>query len=86
MPVAGPARCTSTTTMGVSVILASPMASTISDRPGPEVAVMARTPEKEAPTAILIAAISSSACITTPPTLGNSLARNSMMVVAGVMG
>ena len=44
MPVDGPPRITSTTTIGTSAATASPSASIISDRPGPEVAVSEGTP------------------------------------------
>ena len=40
----GTGRCPSTTTIGVSVIPASPSPSTIRQKPLPEVAVIARTP------------------------------------------
>ena len=39
MPVDGPPRITSTTTIGISAAVASPSASIISESPGPEVAV-----------------------------------------------
>ena len=86
MPVLGPARCTSTMTSGISVMLASPRSSIISASPGPEVAVIARWPLNEAPMTMARAAISSSACTSVPPTLGSSPAKNSMIPVAGVMG
>ena len=44
MPVLGPARCTSTMTTGVSETPARPSVSVISEKPGPEVLVIARTP------------------------------------------
>jgi len=47
--------------MGNSVITASPIASPLRDSPGPEVEVTASLPEKEAPIAAHIPAISSSA-------------------------
>ncbi len=61
MPVDGPARCTSTITIGNSIIELYPINSCISDKPGPDVAVIALLPEKVAPTAAPSAAISSSA-------------------------
>ena len=60
MPVEGPARCTSTTTQGISVIAARPMFSCISEKPGPLVAVMAFTPAAEAPMMAAMLEISSS--------------------------
>ena len=45
------------TTTGVSVMLAWPMASIINARPGPEVAVIAFTPPKEAPIVIVMARV-----------------------------
>ena len=44
MPVEGPARITSTITTGISAATASPSVSTISEKPGPEVTVMAGVP------------------------------------------
>ncbi len=44
IPVEGPPRITSTTTIGTSAATASPSASVIRERPGPAVAVSAGTP------------------------------------------
>jgi len=44
MPVEGPPRITSTTTIGISAEVARPSASIISESPGPEVAVNAGVP------------------------------------------
>src|SRR5438046_10755918 len=44
-----------------------PIASTIREKPPPDVAVIARTPAKPAPTAMFIAASSSSTCLTAAP-------------------
>ncbi len=63
-----------------------PSISAISDRPGPEVAVAARAPVNPAPRVAEMAAISSSVCSRRVPCLGISLARRSMMEVAGVIG
>jgi len=60
-PVEGPPRCTSTITKGSSVITASPIASDLSDRPGPEVVVTAKLPAYAAPMAVQMPDISSSA-------------------------
>ena len=70
----------------VPLMLASPIASVIKVRPGPEVAVIAGEPANDAPITMLIDAISSSACTTTPPNLGSSAAKNSIKSVAGVIG
>ena len=85
-PMAGPARCPSTTTMGVSVIPARPSPSTMRQNPPPEVAVIERTPAKEAPITIFTAAISSSGCTTAMSKSLALLARYSIMGVVGVMG
>jgi hypothetical protein len=61
-PVEGPGRCAFTMTSGVSVMPARDRPSTINAKPPPELPVIARTPPKDAPSAILMAAISSSAC------------------------
>ena len=86
MPVDGPPRITSTTTSGISEAVASPSASIISDRPGPDVAVSDGVPPNEAPMIMLIAASSSSACSSTPPTLASAGASHSRISVAGVIG
>ena len=57
-PVAGPPRCTSQTTSGISAIHANPSPSLISEKPGPAVAVIAFLPAYPAPTNALIASIS----------------------------
>lgn len=44
MPVDGPLRITSTTSSGISDVIASPIDSTIRARPGPEVAVIDGVP------------------------------------------
>ena len=67
-PVDGPPRCTFTMTDGTSAIAASPSISVISERPGPDVAVMDFTPAKDAPMTAPIAASSSSVWTTEPPT------------------
>ncbi len=86
IPVEGPVRAHSITTTGISSTPARPIASVISAWPGPEVAVMARTPANEAPSVIVIAASSSSAWTATPPKRGSCLAIHSRMSVAGVIG
>ena len=44
MPVDGPPRCETNTTLGTSPMTPMPSISAISDRPGPEVDVAARAP------------------------------------------
>ena len=60
-PVEGPPRWTLTTTSGSSTMTARPMASPLSAMPGPDEAVSASAPPKDAPMAEPMAAISSSA-------------------------
>ncbi len=86
MPVDGPPRITSTTTIGTSAATASPMLSVISARPGPEVAVSDGTPPYEAPMIMLMDASSSSAWISAPPTCPSAGAIHSSSSVAGVIG
>ena len=86
MPVEGPERCASTITAGISAMPASPTSSAISDRPGPEVAVIAFLPAYEAPSTDASAAISSSVWIATPPKRGSRAASHSRMSEAGVIG
>ena len=86
IPVDGPVRAHSTTTTGISSTPASPIASVIRACPGPDVAVIARTPANAAPSVIVIAASSSSACTTTPPNFGSSFDIHSSTSVAGVIG
>ena len=59
-PVAGPPRCTSSTTKGSSMMTARFMASDFRQIPGPEVEVTASAPAKEAPKADAAPLISSS--------------------------
>ena len=61
MPVEGPARCTSTMISGSSVMTARLIVSDFRAMPGPLVPVTPRLPAKEAPRAMPMAAISSSA-------------------------
>ena len=65
MPVAGPARCTSMTTIGSSRITARPIASLLSARPGPDVPVSAKSPVNAAPIAALAAATATTSVATT---------------------
>ena len=85
-PVAGPTRCTSTRTTGISAVQARPNISCFREKPGPLVAVMAFLPPMEAPMAAPNPAISSSVCINLPPTWGRRAANCSAISVEGVMG
>ena len=60
-PVEGPPRITSITTNGISAITPNPIASDLSDSPGPDVLVTAKSPANAAPKAVHTPAISSSA-------------------------
>ena len=62
------------------------MASCMSEKPGPDVAVMATSPVSDAPMQAQIEAISSSICRKTPPSMGSSRAMVSMISELGVMG
>ena len=86
MPVEGPPRWTLTTTTGVSIMPAIPMASVMSAKPPPEVAHMDRTPACPAPMARLTTASSSSACLTSTPTCSLCAASQWRMKEAGLMG
>ena len=57
---------------GISAIDAQPIASVLSEMPGPALPVTARYPENENPSAIETAASSSSACTKIPPYFGSS--------------
>jgi hypothetical protein len=73
-------------TRGSSVIEARPMISVLSDMPGPDVAVIAFLPPKEAPRAAPMPAISSSACRTAPPYFQISRVKSCITSVDGVIG
>ena len=85
-PVEGPPRWTFTQTRGSSAIEARPSISVLSDIPGPDVAVMAFLPAKEAPTTAPIPAISSSHWIIAPPYFQTSRPKNCMISDEGVIG
>ena len=57
IPVEGPGRIASTMTIGTSIMAAMPTASVISEKPPPEVAVIARTPAYPAPMTVVMADI-----------------------------
>ena len=86
MPVDGPPRWTSMTMSGISAITAQPMASPLSEMPGPEDPVTATRPPQLEPMAIETAAISSSHWTKIPSYLGSSRRSSSMMSDHGVMG
>ena len=62
------------------------MFSCFSEKPGPEVAVMALTPVTDAPMTAAMLASSSSICMNLPPYLGKSFAQPSAICVEGVIG
>src|SRR5438045_4425426 len=74
------------TMSGISAIDAQPIASALSEMPGPALPVTARYPEYENPRASDTAPSSSSACTKIPPYFGNSRRRVSMMDDHGVIG
>ena len=85
IPVDGPARCTSTITIGSSSWNASATVSDLRSIPGPDVPVTPRLPANAAPSAIPAAAISSSAwSVRTPKFLRFESSCNSSD--AGVIG
>ena len=85
MPVEGPARWTSMITIGSSSATARPIVSALRSMPGPLEAVTPRLPPKAAPSTMLAAAISSSACsVRTPKALWRDSSCSSSE--AGVIG
>ena len=86
VPVLGPPRCTSTTTHGTSAMTACPRFSCLRLKPGPDVAVSALAPAREAPMMAPIAAISSSIWMNLPPIFGSLRTRYSAISEEGVMG
>ncbi len=62
------------------------MFSCFSEKPGPEVAVIALAPPIEAPTTAAIALISSSIWMNTPPACGSSVTSRSAISEDGVIG
>jgi hypothetical protein len=73
-------------TRGVSVIAAKLTPSAIKANPPPDVPTILGAPVNDAPMAMLMAAISSSACSTIIPMLSALPARVTAMEVAGVIG
>src|SRR6266550_3974800 len=73
-------------TNGISAIDAQPIASALSEMPGPALPVTARYPENEQPSAIETDASSSSACTKIPPYFGSSRRSVSMTDDHGVTG
>ena len=85
-PVEGPARCTFTSTMGISIMAAAPTASDIRANPPPEVAAMARAPTCDAPMTMFATPISSSTCRTMMPRSRAFCAIQCSTPVEGLMG
>ncbi len=85
-PVEGPPLWTLQITMGVSVMSARPRLSIISEKPGPEVAVIALCPAHDAPRMTAIEASSSSIWTYVPPICGRRRAIRSATSVDGVIG
>ena len=85
-PVDGPPRCTLTITAGTSAIDERPSISAISERPGPDVAVIDFTPANDAPMTAPIAESSSSVCSAVPPSFGSHSASMCRISDDGVIG
>src|SRR6059036_126528 len=68
---------------GISAMDAHPIASVLSEMPGPALPVTARYPEYEQPSAIETDASSSSACTKMPPYFGSSRRSVSITAVHG---
>ena len=85
-PVAGPGLWARWITIGLSSIPARLRPSAIRAKPPPEVVTIARAPAYQAPIAIFIAAISSSACSAIIPKSFAWPARNARTPVDGDMG
>src|SRR6476659_5916805 len=85
-PVLGPPRWILQIMSGISAMDAQPIASPLSEIPGPALPVTARYPEYEQPSAIETEASSSSACTKMPPYFGSSRRRVSIMDDQGVIG
>ena len=85
-PVLGPPRMTSTMTQGICAMEAKPIISCMRLKPGPEVAVSALAPAREAPQTAAMLAISSSIWMNVPPTCGSRRASTSAISVDGVIG
>src|SRR4030066_1249998 len=85
-PVEGPPLIPFTITIGVSDMAAYPIASCISENPGPDVAVIDFTPPQEAPMIADMHAISSSICRKTPLVPLSRWASPSAISVDGVIG
>ena len=74
------------TTTALSLTPAMPNASTMSAKPPPALAHIARVPANAAPTTMFIAAISSSVCFTTTPYSRSWAAMKCRIEEAGVIG
>src|SRR4030042_2079296 len=78
-PCPGPGRWTVTMRNGVSDMMAKETASIMSEKPGPEVAVMALTPAQDAPMREQADEISSSIWMNRTPTWGHRSAAFSIL-------
>src|SRR4029077_1325446 len=85
-PVLGPPRWMLQMISGISAIDAQPIASVLSEMPGPALPVTARYPENENPRARDTAPSSSSACTKIPPYFGSWVRNTSMTDDQGVIG
>ncbi len=85
-PVEGLPLCMFTRTQGASIMTASPMFSCIREKPGPDVAVMALAPAREAPTRAAMLPNSSSIWTKMAPTAGRRFDSLSAISVEGVIG
>src|SRR5437016_9724877 len=85
-PVLGPPRWMLQIISGISAIDAQPIASVLSEIPGPALPVTARYPEYENPSANETAPSSSSAWTNMPPYFGSSRLNVSMTDDQGVIG
>src|SRR4029077_9749620 len=85
-PVLGPPRWMLQMMSGSSAIDAQPIASLLSEIPGPALPVTARYPEYEKPSESETAPSSSSAWTKIPPYFGSSRRNTSMIDDQGVIG
>ncbi|OQA66200.1 MAG: hypothetical protein BWY36_00934 [Candidatus Diapherotrites archaeon ADurb.Bin253] len=85
-PVEGPPLITLQTTIGASTIHAYPIPSCMSEKPGPEVAVIDFAPASDAPIIDTMLANSSSICIKTLPSFVSKKDNISAISVDGVIG
>jgi len=86
LPMPGPPRTTLTMTPGSSSATRYEMPSCLRLMPGPLEDVIARAPAAAAPSTMLMAAISLSDWMNTPPAAGRRRAMYSVISFCGVMG